>query len=65
MIDKRMLERELRQARQARMELQAAEIDIEDMREDMRRTQQAWRQLGLIESGTDVLAPEQPALRAA
>ena len=51
MIDIRMLERELRQARQARIEAQAAGCDIEEMREQMRRPFAVWPRLAGLASG--------------
>ena len=68
MLNKHMLDRELRQARQARIEAQAAESDIEDMREDMRRAQRASQRLTTIDGGaTPAGEPphDRPALRAA
>lgn len=65
MIDKRMLEWELRQARLALMEIQAAESDIQEMRDDMQRTHRAWQQLGLLGRASAYDQHERPALQAA
>ncbi|KAB2883836.1 MAG: hypothetical protein K8H87_03405 [Pseudorhodoplanes sp.] len=56
MIDKKVLEIELREARRARLEAQAAGGDLEDLIDAMRRAGTDWR-------GLDVYDLEQGAAR--